>query len=908
MLLNYFYNQRLQLLILFCFITNITLLAQNRTTLTGNISDKFGNLPGAEIEIEGSTISTISDINGNYTLNLEEGNYIVRASFVMYKQAEKTVNLKVGDSLKLDFKLEPGFSIDESVSLGSKSKPKSLLYNTVPVDIISSEELANSSQAELSQALHYLLPSFHSTHQTIADGTDHIDPATLRGLGPDQVLVLVNKKRKHASALLNVNGTVGRGSVGTDFNTIPLNAIERIEVLRDGATSQYGSDAIAGVINIVLKKQNNHINIDNRFLLNTEGDGFTKSISSNFGFHILKKGFINITGEFRERGPTNRAGNYTGAIYSNNSTKDATSIENNDFFNQNNYKNKRVMQIGSAETRNTSLVFNSEIPITTNTNFYFFGGRNYREGKSKGFYRFPKDEDRVVLELFPNGYSPELQTDIQDNSIGGGIKGIKNDWTIDFSHITGFNSIDFTVNNSLNASLGKTSPKTFKSGGYLYKLNTTNIDLSRDINFLQGANLALGAELRVENYEIIAGEEASYIDGKSTYIDENGELKPRLVGAQLFPGIQPVDELKRFRSNIAGYIDFETNATKNLLIKGAVRYESYNDFKNSIIGKLSSRYKFSKNLSLRTSYSTGFRAPSLHQIYFQKAGILYGNDGSIKQVGTFNHESTLVSDAFSIKHLTPELSSHFSLGISSKLNNTISIGLDYYRINIDNRIVLSNQFGEGFESILSPFNVNRAQFLANTISSKTQGIDASLQYKKHLTNGDFNAKLSTNFTATTTKFTASNYSKLASENNTILYNREEKARIENGQPNFKIISLLSYSFKNYKLQLNNSYFGSVKYIHINDDNPENWATNTYTGKRESRDQIFKPKLLTDISVSYRFKNWGLFTFGVNNLFNIYPDRHYHSANTDNGNFTYNRRVQQFGVNGANLFTRLNIKL
>jgi len=421
----------------------------------------------------------------------------------MYKSQTNSVSVNVGKTATLDFILETAFPIDQPVSLGSRAKPRSLLKTTAPVDIISPQEITNSPQIELSHILHYLVPSFHSTNQTISDGTDHIDPATLRGLGPDQILVLINGKRRHNSSLLNVNGTVGRGTVGTDFNAIPVASIERIEILRDGATSQYGSDAIAGVVNIILKEQVEVINIDGRFGMNTEGDGKAVYMGTNFGFKVGTEGFVNVTGEYRNREAVNRSGNYTGAVYSTDEIEDQALINANDFFNTTGYDDQQIMEVGSAATENLALFINGELPLSDT--------------------RLPKDQDRVVLELFPNGFSPQILTDIQDDAAVVGFKGIKNDWDLDFSHSIGSNSLDYTVNNSNNASLGMASPRTFYSGGFKYKQNTSNVDISRTFDWLSGLNAAFGAELRIENYEIIAGEEASYINGGNTYADENVE-------------------------------------------------------------------------------------------------------------------------------------------------------------------------------------------------------------------------------------------------------------------------------------------------------------------------------------------------------------------------------------------------
>ncbi|MEW7290660.1 TonB-dependent receptor [Aquimarina sp. 2304DJ70-9] len=892
------------MILFFCCFSQV--FSQSRATITGNVSDQFGNLPGARVVIEGTDKSTTTDVNGNYVFGVDEGEYVLTTGFVMYTSISKTVTIKVGDTLKIDFLLETGFSIDQPVSLGSRAKPKSLLKNTAAVDIISPQQLTNTSQIELSHILHYLIPSFHSTNQTIADGTDHIDPATLRGLGPDQVLVLINGKRRHSSSLLNVNGTVGRGSVGTDFNAIPIAAIDRVEVLRDGATSQYGSDAIAGVINIILKKQIETIQVDNRVGVNTEGDGLNVYSSANFGLKIGKTGYVNVTAEYREREAINRAGNYTGAVYSNNEAEDQILIEENNFFAQTGYSNKQVMEIGSAETQNLALSFNGEIPMSDSAIFYMHGGRNYREGKSKGFYRFPKDEDRVVLDLFPNGFSPEILTDIQDDAVTGGVKGIKNGWDVDFSHSIGVNRLDYTVNNSINASLGVASPRTFYAGGFMYKQNTTNLDISRTFDWLHGVNIAFGAELRVENYQIIAGEEASYIDGESTYINDIGEELPRIVGAQVFPGFRPENELNRFRTNSSGYLDIEANLSEKLLVRGAARYEAYNDFGSQAIWKISGRYRIKDEISVRAGFSTGFRAPSLHQVFFQNISTQFVNGESV-QVGTFNNESAVVTEAFQIGKLKPELSSHLSAGFSGKLNDNFTFSIDYYLINIEDRIVLSGRFSEGYETILDPFNAGAAQFFANAIDSKTSGADAVLFFKNSIGTGEFNASLGANITSTTVEGDIKVSPALVGQEE-VLFNREEVARVEYSQPNYKINSLLSYDFNKYRFQMVNTLFGEVKFIHPEDGNLTNWVLNDFTGTVETRDQIFTPKLVTDMAVSYQVNDYIKCTLGGNNVFNVYPDKHKHSANTEDGNFIYSRRVQQFGVNGANYYLRLLLRL
>ena len=907
-LIDQFLLQKSRLL---CLGIVLILLGVLRVTaqakITGNVSDRFGNLPGAKVVVEGLDLVATTDINGNYSLSVAPGTYVLTTKFVMYLTESKQAIVNAGETVSVDFILKTGFGVDQPISLGSRTTPNASLKSTAAVNVITANAIKNVSRKELSEVLHYLMPSFHSTNQTIADGTDHIDPASLRGLGPDQVLVLINGKRRHNSALLNVNGTVGRGSVGTDFNAIPISAIARIEVLRDGAASQYGSDAIAGVINVILKKQTETIVIDNQIGLTTEGDGLEVFSGANFGLNIGEKGFVNLTAEYRNREAINRSGGYTGAVYSNDPISDEQRIAENDFFSQTGFSGRRVGEVGNAATRNLSLFFNGEFALSDSESIlYFHGGRNYREGQSRGFYRFPKDEDRVVLELFPNGFSPEILTDIQDDAVTVGVKGLKNDWDIDFSHTIGTNRLEYAVNNSNNASLGVASPRQFSAGGFIYSQNTTNLDLSKSFEWLKGTNIAFGGELRIENYQIIAGEEASFVDGGATFINAVGEEVSKVPGAQVFPGFQPENELNKFRTSVSGYFDAETNITEYLLFKAAARYVSYNDFGDEIIWKVSSRYSFSNSLSARIGFSTGFRAPSLHQVFFQNVSTQFIN-GESTRVGTFNNDSAIVTDALGVAALKPELSQNFSLGVSGKLKNNLAFAIDYYAIAIRDRIVLSGRISEGFEAIFEPFGVSSVQFLTNAIDSKTSGLDGTLEFRTPWQKGTFSAALNANLSRTRVQDVVKAPLALVGEED-VFFNREEVARLETAQPNFKMGAMLAYDIDKLRFQFVNTYFGAVNYLHPEDGNPANWVLNEFTGNIETRDQKFSPKLVTDAEISYQFNTAIKCGIGGNNIFNVFPDRQKHSDNVEDGKFIYSRRVQQFGVKGAHYYFKLLLHL
>ncbi len=891
-------------LIWLCVLGFLEIHAQT-AKITGSVADQFGNLPGARVVVGGTSIMTATDVGGNFSLSLDPGDYTLTASFVMYSDMSQEVSLSAGDSLNVEFVLASGFVLDQEASVGTRSRPRTLLETTVPIDIISQEAIQSSAQIELGQILHYTTASFHSTHQTISDGTDHIDPATLRGLGPDQVLVLINGKRRHTSSLLNVNGTLGRGTVGTDFNAIPFGAVDRIEILRDGAAAQYGSDAIAGVINIVLKEQTGITHIDNRFGMNTEGDGETAFFSGNVGYAVGESGFVNFTLEYRDREATNRSGNYIGHVYDNNDPAlDASLISTRDFFGQTGYSGHRVMEVGNSASRNISFFVNAEIPINNTTTFYGHGGRNFRDSEAAGFYRFPKDSTLVVQSLYPDGFSPRISADIQDDAVTFGLRGIKNNWNVDISNTSGTNQLDFNVTNSNNASLGDASPTRFYSGGFIYRQNTTNLDISRTMNWAEGVNIAFGAEMRIENYEIRAGEEASWANGMDTLFIGTTALA-KAPGAQLFPGFQPENELDEFRTNNGWYLDIESKLTDKLLVGAAARLESYSDFGDQGTWKLSSRYKIKEWLSINGGLATGFRAPSLHQVYFNNISIQFIGADAVR-VGTFNNQST-VAAAFNIEPLKAELSNHISAGLASKIGSNLTLTFNYYSIKIKDRIVLSGRFDSGYESILSPLNVGAAQFFTNAIDTRTNGADLVATYKNQVGRGELLTSLSANVTDTKLDGPIETSPALVGQDET-LFNREEVSRIEAVQPNFKIISYSSYKLGKFSFYLNNTYFGEVRYVHPDDGNASDWVVNELTGAVETRDQVFTPKLVSDISVSWQLSDYFKATVGGHNVFNVYPDQHTHSSNISDGRFIYSRRAQQFGVKGAHYFLKLVLNL
>jgi len=531
--------------------------------VSGTVTDSDSQpLPGVSVTIEGTSRGTTTDFDGNYTIKVEMSENLI-FSYVGFNDKK----LQMDGTKTFDVVLVSGVSLNEVVVIGSRNPNRTAVDTAVPVDIIDVTELLTAGpQVNLNQILNYVAPSFTSNTQTISDGTDHIDPASLRGLGPDQVLVLINGKRRHSSSLINVNGTFGRGSVGTDLNAIPAASIERIEVLRDGAAAQYGSDAIAGVINIVLKRSTDELTMnvttgayfsENSNNQTGGNDGQTTNISANYGLQLGDKGgFLNFTGDFDVREHYSRMNEFEGGIFNqyntiervaNDAGYDITNLLDDDVSDVIQYGNMAGfnldpnatksdlqsilsadnttaelaargqtrsdynMRVGQSALRGGRFFANFSLPLNDDgTELYAFAGVSSRVGNSAGFYRLPS-QNRTYTPAYINGFLPEINSAIKDKSFSVGIKGNVADWDVDFSNTFGKNEFLYTIGNTFNASMEKASPTTFDAGGFSFAQNTTNLDISKFYeDSMSGVNVAFGAEYRVETYEIYAGEEGSY--------------------------------------------------------------------------------------------------------------------------------------------------------------------------------------------------------------------------------------------------------------------------------------------------------------------------------------------------------------------------------------------------------------
>jgi len=836
---------------------------------------------------------------------------------------------------------------EELITLGSRStKPRSAVDSTVPVDVFSSDTLRDFGQTETSRMLQYAAPSFNFSTSTISDGTDIVRPATLRGMQPDQTLVLVNGKRRHSTALMHVNGSIGRGTAGVDLNAIPSASIARIEVLRDGAAAQYGSDAIAGVINVVLKDQTETIDPFLQWGSTYKGDGDQTVASVNAGFPI-GDGFFNVTGEYRNRDRTNRAGkdprqlfNFNEQVLGQPQLKDSdgdgicdtggtcTPDPREATFNRKNHR------YGDPDSENLSFTWNAGLPIMGDTmEAYTFGTYASRNGQSGGFYRRDYDaRSNPLIHFDPalgagngengTGFLPLINTNVDDTSAGLGLKGDIGSFSYDASVVYGKNTFEFVITNSNNVALGAASPTRAKAGKLKTDQTVANLDFTNTFEIAEGATLGYGAEWRRDGYEIVEGEFASYA-GPTTNPPANAPNQyggTPAAGIQVFPGFQPANAVDTDRDSYAFYADLEVDMTDRWLVDAAVRYEDFDDFGDTTNFKFSTRYFIVDNVALRGAVSTGFRAPSLQQEFFNNTSTQFvtvnGVPNTPVEVGTFRNDSDVVRNGFGVPKLKEETATNVSGGFTWTPTDAFSLTADAYYIAVDDRVVLSGRFqpestgNDGLPcapdnsncpiaGILQPFGVNAAQFFTNAIDTETTGLDLIVDYNFEWAGGLFGLNGGFNWTDTNVtkiRIPDSLVNSPGAENT--LYSRQEVLWLEAGQPSEHYILTGTYARGPFSFLLRANWFGQVK--STESPNPACEATNSCL------DQTFSGKWLVDLRTSWAFTDSIELTAGVDNIFDETPDKQRADASF-NGIFPYSRRTTPFGFNGGFYYASLNMK-
>ncbi len=821
--------------------------------------------------------------------------------------------------------------LEEIVVIGSRILGRSITDSPVPVDLIKQEDMRNTGQLEVGRAIQRLIPSFNFSSSSISDGTDAVRPATLRGMGPDQVLVLLNGKRRHGSALIHVNRSVGRGTAGTDMNAIPMGAIKRIEVLRDGASAQYGSDAIAGVINVILKDD-----YEGGFRTNYgttyKGDGDQFVASMDKGFKIGEDGRLHATFEYRNRQRTNRAGLFGIPNYPNTTCtlsasdcapgaswkQDAldtyggdTKVITNDPGDREKNFNRRNFRVGDSDSEQFSGALNFEKSIDSiwrGAEIYSFADVSRRQNESGGFWRQGNsDKDNPPfgnppIRAYPDGFLPLINTTIWDYSFGAGIvKEFDNGITADLGVVHGGNTFNFNITNSHNASWVAANQQpgaTSADAGTLeLYLTTVNLDFSLPIPE-KNMNLAWGAGYRRDNYQIQAGEEYSYAD-----YDGPGRGD---AGIEVFNGFKPGNEVNESRHAFSLYTDAEMfvndlGVFDKVMVSPAVRYEHYSDFGHTVNGKLATKLDFSRAFALRGSMSSGFRAPSMQQLYFNNVSTQFVTGQAVaNQTGTFRNDSA-IAKAIGIPELKQETTTNLSVGVVYQPAHSFTLTADFYRIEVKDRIIISGDLEPAENPNLPPSvgkafddaGVTAGQFFMNAADTETRGMDVVASWNVPFIN---RGALELNFLGALMQ-TQIRDVKLPAGLPSSLFQDRERSIIEEWQPKSRFTLSGLYQLDQFSASVMVHRYGSYT-VSGDGNNPAK--------------QKFDPKYVTDVQASYNLGSFGIFKIGANNLFDVTPDedtidRHRRGTIIDSqgnlivdspGVFQYSRRSSPFGFNGG----------
>lgn len=838
--------------------------------------------------------------------------------------------------------------LEKFVATGSRFNDRTVTQSPVPIDVIGGNELKQGGYYETSQMLQANIPSFNFPRPSLTDGTDHIRPATLRGLAPDQVLVLINGKRRHTSSLVNLNGSIGRGSVSTDFNAIPSAMIERIEVLRDGASAQYGSDAIAGVINVILRKDTGW-GVNLAYGATGEKDGEDFKLDAFAGTALGDKGSLFLDLYVRDHNPTNRSladtrQQYFGlgsgvpfvAVSGNYGSGTGLSPFNGVSLDPREATINRINhRFGDPMTKDKGLWINGDYPMADDLQLYFFGGASNRHANGAGFFRRPGD-DRTVRAIYPNGFLPFIDTVVEDLSGGVGIKGRTPEWTWDLSTVYGINRLDYRTSNSANVTLGTASPREFYDGQLGFDQWTTNFDLTRSFNagFSTPLKFALGFEYRREEYTIKAGEPDSYRDGGVRILDGPNAGALAAVGAQVFPGFKPSDAGSHSRDSKAVYVDLEQNFNDRWLASLAGRFEDYSDFGNNSTVKFATRFEMNDAIAVRGSVSTGFRAPHLAQQWFSSTATNFIG-GVPFDILTFP-VSAPAARALGATDLTPEESTNYSFGATWNPKSGFSATVDFYHIKIEDRIVLSSNFtGAPVIALLATqgiTGIGGGRYFTNAVDTTTKGVDVSGRYTwKTIDAGRFTFTAGYNYNETEADRIKQAPANLAAITTTPLFDLTETIRLERGQPRDNFSFSTAWDIRNLSFLARAVRYGEVSVVPFTsattaqidaltpgyDVEFRPAVPGTVGGTTANRQviQTFGAKWLTDLDLTWRYNRNLTLSIGANNVFDVYPDENIRSKVVNNvafngndnvGIFPYNA-VSPFGFNGAFYYTKLSLK-
>lgn len=875
-----------------CFLlTFLCGIMYAQTKISGKVLDS-GNqpLPGASVVEKGTSNGTSTDFDGIFQLTVAEG-----ATLVVSSIGFETKEIPVGGKTNFTIVLNDGVQLDEVVVTGSRTPARSSTTSPLPVDIVGVKELQSTGQTTFDKALQYKIPSFNTVQTPVNDATSLLDPYEIRNMGPSRTLILINGKRKNLSALLYTQTSPGRGETGTDLSAIPVDAIKTIQVLRDGASAQYGSDAIAGVMNVILKDDYKNTSATFRAGITGEGDGEMIGVSINGGDEIGEgKGFINYTIDMSKTALANRPGTVDAEGEAGDFGADIAVVE--EFLSR---KPDAGNINGSPENSAAKFLINGAFDTSEDKELYFNAAYIYKKVNSFANYRTPywrTIEDFPYLGLFfpgsnPNntgtytdalgttfsgngydGYVPTFEGDLHDYNATLGLKGTINGWNADASITVGGNTQTYTVNNSHNRSeilddngayvYRELSPISFQPGGTSFNHVVGNIDISKVLT--EQLSFAVGTEFRGEFFEVIEGDQASY-DG---------------VGADSFAGNTPENSGEFSRYNIGGYVSASYDATEDLLFEGTLRAENYSDFGTTFVWKLSSRYKFlDDKYTFRASVSTGFRAPTLHQIYTQKSQYSFTAGGGIEVEGLVNNVSPQAR-ILGVSKLDAEESTNFTVGFGAKPIPNLSLTVDYYNISIDDRIILGNPISSSLGTV---------SYFSNSIDSKTSGLDVVIGYKGvELGGGKLGFNLSGNYTIE---------NESTDIKDTDLFDDTQESLLFTSRPQTKWILGINYNIDKFDFNLGNTYFGKTTF--------------NQAGLDENLKTEFIPKIVTDLGISYYPTDKITIAANINNILNVLPEWEFIAENAageailadpdlvqDQSNLiTFNQRYSQMTYDG-----------
>ncbi len=852
-------------------LAGVHAMAQTRT-VSGTVTDRSDGapVPGVNIIVKGTSNGTASDSDGKFSISVPESATTLSVSFIGYSVQEVSIVGLTTVAIVLDPSSQELGEVVVTVGRGSQ---RTIIDTPLPVDNFTARDLATTGQFTFDKALQYRVPSFNTVNTPVNDATSLLDPYELRNLGPSRTLILINGKRKNLSSLLYVQFSPGRGETGADLSSIPTDAIKRVEILRDGASAQYGSDAIAGVMNVILKDKYEYTTMNVTSGVTSKGDGGTYGLSLNSGANF-GKGFINYTIGLSQTDNAVRSGiidlptefaTFGDASLDPNATPN---IRISSFL----ATNPTGGNInGTGATSAARFLVNYGMPIGETGEIYgnaafvtkkVISNANYRTpywrvdygllhqtDPSKVNYTGDNTLNAAGQELYRGyvGYMPTFEGDLTDYNGTLGFKNESNGWRHDVSFTIGGNQQLYSVNNTVNRTLREKSPTSFKPGGFSFSHQVFNVDVTKAVT--ETFNIGFGAEARNETYEIIAGDTASY----------SGE------GSNSFPGIRAENARTNSRFNLGAYIDATWDITPNFLIQATGRAERYSDFGNATVGKISSRYKLMDDkLVIRGSYSTGFRAPTLHQIYAQSTQASFAG-GTIVLSGLFNNISK-EAFALGIPKLTPEKSENYTIGAGFNLNSNLSFTLDYYNITISDRIVYSSSISTSDASsslgqILAAGDLTSVQFFINGVKTKTEGLDFVASYKGlDIGPGKLAVNLAGNWNILNKVVGSPNDPAVIKAAGATILNAQVISLLQEGRPLYKVILGLDYNINKFNIVLNNTLFGPTAFQDLDNGG----STMNYVK------QTFSPAVVTDLNVGYAFSKNLSASFTVNNLFNILP--------------------------------------